>query len=308
MTVGITHLRRIGLLTTAFDESCAFYAGPWGLEPVDAMAAGADGDRSGPGDVAVFRATGPEHHVLALHRSDRNDLEHLGLALPSMLAVDAAADRLRAEGVTLLTEPGSLPGPGAGYGFRIADLEGRTVELSTLVEAVAPRSIATATPTKLAHVMLNTVDIDAAAQWWCDVLGFRVSDWSEHQMVFLRCNADHHSIAFNQAEWTSVNHMAYEVPSLDGFMRSLGRLHRAGHEPGWGPGRHGPGHNAFAYFVDPAGMVPEVTAEVEQIDEATWVPRVWRRVPELSDLWGTAGPPSEEIRSHMAGTPSSPTG
>ncbi|MEV3860538.1 hypothetical protein AB0J38_40305, partial [Streptomyces sp. NPDC050095] len=26
----------------------------------------------------------------------------------------------------------------------------------------------------------------------------------------------------------------------------------------------------------------------------------WRRVPELSDLWGTAGPPSKEIRCHMA--------
>jgi hypothetical protein len=122
-------------------------------------------------------------------------------------------------------------------------------------------------------------------------------------MVFLRANHDHHCIAFNQADFTSINHAAYEVASLDGFMRSLGRLHRHGHEPGWGPGRHGPGNNAFAYFVDPAGMVPEVTAEVQQIDEATWTPRVWRRVPELSDLWGTAGPPSPEIRTHMAGAP-----
>ena len=202
----------------------------------------------------------------------------------------------------MLTGPGELSGHGGGYGFRLADLEGRVIELSTLVEAVAPRPSGT-TPTKLAHVVLNTADIDAACQWWCEMLGFRVSDWSEHQMVFLRCNADHHSIAFNQAEWASVNHMAYEVPSLDAFMTSLGRLRHEGHTPGWGPGRHGPGHNAFAYFVDPAGLVPEVTAEVEQIDEESWTPRVWRRVPELSDLWGTAGPPPPEIREHMAGSP-----
>ena len=31
------------------------------------------------------------------------------------------------------------------------------------------------------------------------------------------------------------------------------------------------------------------------------MPRVWRRVPELADMWGTAGPPSSEVRSCMAG-------
>ena len=122
-------------------------------------------------------------------------------------------------------------------------------------------------------------------------------------MVFLRCNADHHSIAFNRAEWASLNHVAYEVLSLDAYMTSLGRLARAGHPVGWGPGRHGPGNNAFGYFVDPAGMVPEVTAEVQQVDEAAWVPRTWPRTPELSDRWGTAGPPSPEMRQHMAGSP-----
>ena len=122
-------------------------------------------------------------------------------------------------------------------------------------------------------------------------------------MVFLRCNSDHHSIAFNRAEWASLNHVAYEVPSLDAFMSSIGRLKRAGHDVGWGPGRHGPGNNAFGYFVDPAGTVPEVTAEVQQVDEATWVPRTWPRTPELSDRWGTAGPPSAEMRQFMAGSP-----
>ena len=71
----------------------------------------------------------------------------------------------------------------------------------------------------------------------------------------------------------------------------------------WGPGRHGPGNNAFGYFIDPAGLVCEVTAEVERIDERSWTPRVWPRTPELSDLWGTAGPPSPTVRSHMAGVP-----
>lgn len=285
----LTHLRHVSVHTSAFDESVAYYTGPWGLQPVETDTG-----------QAALRGTGAEHHVLHLTASDTNGLDHLAFGLPDAAAVDAAATNLADQGINLLSEPHSLDGPGGGYGFRLTDPEGRVLELSALVEAVPPQQIAK-TPTKLTHVVLNTVDIDAAQAWWCEVLGFRVSDWSEHQMVFLRCNADHHSIAFNQADRTSINHMAYEVPSLDSFMTSLGRLKHDGSEPGWGPGRHGPGNNAFAYFVDPAGMVPEVTAEVQQVDEANWVARVWRRIPELSDLWGTAGPPSEDIRSHMAG-------
>jgi hypothetical protein len=35
--------------------------------------------------------------------------------------------------------------------------------------------------------------------------------------------------------------------------------------------------------------------------EDQWLCKVWRRTPELSDLWGTAGPPSKDVRTHMAG-------
>ncbi len=288
----ITHLRHVSLRCAAFDESVDYYAGPWGLQQLS------DSDAQ----TAVLRATGPEHHVLELHRAERNGIDHIGLGLADDRATDAAAAELAAQGVRLLSEPAELDRPGGGYGFRIADPEGRVVELAARTDAIAPLD-AEATPVKLAHVVLNTADIEALCTWWCDVLGFRVSDWSERQMVFLRCNADHHSIAFNRAEWASLNHVAYEVPSLDAYMASLGRLNRAGHSVGWGPGRHGPGNNAFGYFVDPAGTVPEITADVQQVDEARWVPRTWPRTPELSDRWGTAGPPSAEMRQHMAGAP-----
>ena len=288
----ITHLRHVALACSAFDECLDYYAGPWGLRTLG------DSDSQ----TAILRGTGAEHHVLELHRADRNGIDHISLGVADDRSVDKAAAELAGRGVTLLSEPAELDRPGAGYGFRIADPEGRIVELAARTQAVAALPDE-ATPTKIAHVVLNTADIEALCDWWCDVLGFRVSDWSERQMVFLRCNADHHSIAFNRAEWASLNHVAYEVPSLDAYMTSLGRLARAGHAVGWGPGRHGPGNNAFGYFVDPAGTVPEVTAEVQQVDEAAWVPRTWPRTLELSDRWGTAGPPSPEMRRHMAGAP-----
>lgn len=293
MSPTITHLRRIGLVVTDPDASLDFYLHAWGLRAVEAAV------ESSP---HALRGTSAEHHLLELHRGEVNAIDHLGFGMPSVRAVDDAAEELDRRGARILEEPGDLDRHGGGYGFSFADLEGRVVELSTLVQAARAEPDGP-TPKKLAHVVLNTVDIDAACDWWTTMLGFRVSDWSEHQMVFLRCNDEHHSIAFNQADHTSLNHVAYEVPTLDGYMRSLGRLKRAGHVPAWGPGRHGPGNNAFGYFIDPSGLVCEVTAEVERIDETSWTPRVWPRTPELSDLWGTAGPPSAEVRSHMAGVP-----
>ncbi|MFD0900629.1 VOC family protein [Actinomadura sediminis] len=287
-------LRSVAVRTPDAAAAAEFYQHIWGLNPVEADTG-----------VTWLRGTSPEHHILEVRRADANALGKIAFSVATPREVDEAAFRLRAHGVPLVAEPGPLDQAGGGYGLRFTDPENRLIELSADVEAVVVRDPngLEAVPRKLAHVVLNTVDIDAACDFYTRVLGMRISDWSEHQMAFLRCNSDHHVIAFNQADWTSVNHMAYEMPSIDHFMRGIGRLRHHGVTPLWGPGRHGPGNNTFGYFGDPAGLVCEYTSEVEQVDEDAWLCRVWRRVPELSDLWGTAGPPSTDVRTRMAGTP-----
>ncbi|MEU8620511.1 VOC family protein [Streptomyces sp. NPDC048623] len=285
-------LRSVELYTPAFTESAGFYEDVWGLETVESDT----GTR-------WLRGTGEEHHVLQLTAHERVGLGRISFAVATPAEVDEAARRLEARGLVPAFGPGPLGGAGGGYGLRFTDPEGRLIEISAHVEAVVPRGRESAVPVGVTHAVFNTTDIDAAVAFYREVLGLRVSDWSEHQMAFLRCNADHHSIAFNQAEWTSLNHVAYEMSSVDHFMRGLGRLRHHGIAPQWGPGRHGPGDNTFSYFTDPSGLVCEYTSEVAQIVEDAWIARVWRRVPDLSDLWGTAGPPSKEIRCHMAGVP-----
>lgn len=287
-------LRSVSLLVPDPKSAADFYTGSWGLTPVD------QGD-----DAAWLRGTGEEHHILHLAHSEENALGRIVFALGTRREVDDAAHGLETLGVPIVHEPGPLDDAAGGYGVQFVDPEGRLVELSVDRFAVSPKDTngREAIPRKLAHIVLNTVDIDAACAFYTDVLGMRVSDWSEHQMAFLRCNADHHVIAFNQAPWTSVNHVAYEMPTVDHFMRGIGKLRQTGLTPEWGPGRHGPGDNTFSYFTDPSGLVCEYTSEVAQIDEDSWLCRVWPRTPELSDQWGTAGPPSEKIRKHMAGIP-----
>jgi len=271
-----------------------FYAEVWGLSLVES-------DK----DMAWLRGTGSEHHILKLQRSAQNSLGMISLAVRTRREIDSAAKRLHELGVPVVREPGALNDAGGGYGLHLIDPEGRLVELSCDVHAVARQDTNghAAIPRKIAHVVLNTVDIDAITDFYVRVFGFRISDWSEHQMAFLRCNSDHHVIAFNQAKWTSLNHIAYEMPSIDHFMRGLGSLKHHGITPQWGPGRHGPGDNTFSYFTDPANLVCEYTSEVAQVDEDRWLCRTWPRTAVLSDQWGFAGPPSATIRTAMAGVP-----
>jgi catechol 2,3-dioxygenase-like lactoylglutathione lyase family enzyme len=288
--VRLHSLRSVQLRVPAVSDCSDFYSEVWGLSLVERE-----------NNEAWLRGTGENHHVLQLSHAERNGLGKLSFAVRTRAEIDEAGRRLHVRGVPLVREPGRLDQVGGGYGLQFVDPEGRLVELAAELESVVPLGSDRSVPVGVTHVVLNTVDIDRAVEFYTSVLGMRVSDWSEHQMAFLRCNADHHSIAFNQAAWTSVNHVAYQMSSIDHFMRGIGSLRHHGITPLWGPGRHGPGNNTFSYFADPAGLVCEYTSDVAQIVEDQYLCRVWRRVPELSDLWGTAGPPSQQVRTHMAG-------
>jgi catechol 2,3-dioxygenase-like lactoylglutathione lyase family enzyme len=285
----ITHLR--SLAVSALDPATLlpFYEQTWGLTAVA---------RTDDGRIHL-RANGSEHHVLTLVPGDGHSLEGIGLAVADAAAVDAIADRL----TTIAVPPGTRAEiDGGGYGVTFHDPEGRLVEISAgLTEhSAAAREIG---PDRLSHVVLNSVDMAASVPFWTDVLGFRVSDTYENDMmVFLRCNTIHHCVVLAPGRWTSLNHVAFEVGSTDEVMTALGRLRKAGCDTIWGPGRHGPGGNVFCYFTDPAGNVIEYTAELLQVG-ADWEPQVWQRSPENADVWGTGGGITPEVAAAMANPP-----
>jgi catechol 2,3-dioxygenase-like lactoylglutathione lyase family enzyme len=287
-------LRHTSLVVPNVDDSARFYEEVWGLRYVD--------DKDGS---VYLRGAGCEHHILALQPGDHRGVHHISFALDDAKAVDAAAGYLRAQGVEIVDPPHDSKEPGCGYSLRFLDPDGRVIELSAEAAPLAPAEWkAPVVPKKVSHTVLNTPDIDRATDFYTGVLGFRLSDWSAHQMAFLRCNTDHHSVAFNSGPYASLNHVAYELPTMEDVMRGVGNFRRLGRTAMWGPGRHGPGDNVFAYFQDPAGLVCEYTSDILQIpDESTWVPRVWKRSAESVDRWGTAGLPSEEARAAMLGEP-----
>ncbi len=144
-------------------------------------------------------------------------------------------------------------------------------------------------PLGLSHVVLNSADVDAAERFAVDELGFKVSDRTRH-MTFLRCDRKHHCIAYARAGFNSLNHIAFDMPDIDGVMRGIGRLREAGYPAVWGPGRHGPGNNVFAYFIGPHGGVVEYTSEVCEVGDDYRVggPDDWKWPAGRIDHWGAS--------------------
>lgn len=293
MNARVSRVRSIELGVRDLRQSADFYTKVWALEEVSAE-----------GDAIHLRGTGGEHHVLTIRQRPKPSLLGVNFATSNRTAVDQLCGKAKAYGVKVLAEPAALPqAAGGGYGFRFETPDGLPMSISSEAvphpDVVADRS----RPSKISHVVLNSARIDDQMAFFVDVLGFKHSD-STHVMEFLRCCSDHHSIAMFRANGPSLNHVAYELPSIDGLMRGTGRLKQNGFDIEWGVGRHGPGNNVFSYFIEPDGFVAEYTTELDQIDEATHVPQdgaFWSKAVPLRDRWGTAGPPSNRMQFAMSG-------
>lgn len=292
---GITHLRSIDISAQSPDALLGFYEDTWGLQRVPA--------EPDTGGRIALRARESEHHVLTLVPGTGHSLERISLGAADQTDVDALAARLRDHGVEPVSGPGPREEAGGGYAVTFKDPEGRLIEVSSGLEEHSEPARHSFGPDRLSHIVLNSVDLRASKEFYTRVLGFEISDWYENdQMVFLRCNPVHHCIVLAPGEWTSLNHVAFEVESADEVMRALGRMRKAGHDTIWGPGRHGPGGNVFCYFVDPVGNVIEYTAELIEVGD-DWVPQAWARTQENADVWGTSGGISPEVVKAMANPP-----
>jgi 2,3-dihydroxy-p-cumate/2,3-dihydroxybenzoate 3,4-dioxygenase len=120
-----------------------------------------------------------------------------------------------------------------------------------------------------------------------EVFGFRVVDRTRI-MSFVGCDELHHVVALTDNKQKTLNHVAFEMLDTDAVLRGMGRLNDAGCASVWGPGRHGPGNNVFAYFVGPFGACIEYTAEIERVDESyvPGTPESWAWPKGRMDQWG----------------------
>ncbi len=226
----------------------------------------------------------------------------------AMLSFEVAPDcdfgvlarELEQEGVRSELRNDSVPGMGPVLTFR--DNKGTDIALfkqwSCLGKNLAHHGVG---PLKLGHVAWVVDDPQQAADFYAKVLGFKVSDWIDDWFVFMRCNADHHTVNFVRGPQTGMHHIAFELKDFIHLQNACDLFGQQNIPILWGPVRHGPGHNIAIYHRTPDDQLIELFCELDRVvDEELgyFEPRPWHRdMPQRPKIWETGpattiwGPP-----------------
>ncbi len=147
---------------------------------------------------------------------------------------------------------------------------------------------------KIGHVVLHVHDLERSARFYTEVLGFKISDIYEEDMipggmVFLRFNADHHGVALigglpENSENIELHHMAFAVSTLDEVFRSREHLERNGVQIKF-HGRRRAGVQIAVEFPDPDGHMLEIYWGLDQVgsDGITRPEAEWKGARSLEE-------------------------
>lgn len=278
MSASVTDLQYVALAVPDLAAEREFFGKTWGLVEV--------GEEDGR---ILFAAEGSPHpYVMSLREDAERKTDLIGFSAASPGDVEALFGQVQAAGAKVISPPGEMTGAAGNYGFRFFDPDGRALEVITGGTQRAHRKLerGEAIPIGISHVVFHSPNHKGLAEFYEKALGFRLSDWLGEFMVFLRCNPAHHRLAILPGP-PALNHVAFDVSSVDELMRGLARMHEKGVKLSWGPGRHTAGNNTFCYFLTPNGNAVEYTSDLEEVDDATWVAQTYEATPSITDQWGT---------------------
>jgi catechol-2,3-dioxygenase len=235
--------------------------------------AGARGDRARAWRAAGWRAA-------RLQVAPGSDLGELAARLSK-----AGIKSERRSGIT----------PGIAQAIVFTDPKGTIVEIfSDYAFAKDDDNYTGVMPRKLGHVAFHTPDVAATVKFYCDVLGFKVSDWRSDFFAFLRCSRDHHTINLLQADNANIHHLAFELCDEAEINRACDFLARKNIKLFWGPIRHLIGHNIAIYHKNPDGITVEFFTDLDlMFDEELgyFEPRPWHQDrPQRPKVWGDDTP------------------
>ncbi len=198
------------------------------------------------------------------------------------------AQELADFGLKSETRSDDIPGLASVLCFN--DPKGTTIELFSEPRFVPKGpTVGGGAAIKLGHLAFAVRDPKATAEFYQQVLGFRVSDWIGDHFAFLRCGVDHHTVNFIAGATVKMHHIAFEMRDAAHLHNSCDLLGQRRMEIIWGPVRHGPGHNVATYHFNPDGQIVEFFAEMDRMTDEEggfFEPRPWHRdLPQRPKVW-----------------------
>ena len=230
--------------------------------------------------------------LVAASGSESPGADHTAYELSRGVTLEEAGARLSAAGADW-----SRSDDGALW---LRDPDGHGVELVPFVADPDPRpAIARSTttlpgfhPRKLGHVNSLTGRLAEVSDFYCGVLGMRVTDRLGDEGAWLHVNADHHTVALVGKGYYHFHHLAFELTDWGELRVALDHLAQHGRWLAWGPLRHGLGQNLSAYVRIPEEeCIVELYSDMEQLQPGHQ-PRDWPDDAHSSNTWGILPPRS----------------
>ena len=195
--------------------------------------------------------------AIALERGEAGEAPRLSFQIAPGSDLNAVAARLTQAGIESERRHDITPGIREALAFK--DPKGTTLEIFPDCTFAADDDTFTGVmPLKLGHIAYTCPDVAGMVKFYCDLLGFRVSDWRSDFFAFLRCSRDHHTVNFLRDAKTAIHHIAFEVRDWSDIKRASDLLAKNKITLTWGPLRHIIGHNIAIYHKNPDGVVDRI--------------------------------------------------
>lgn len=235
---------------------------------------------------------------LVLHEASENSIRSLGFEAVSEAAVAEAADRVADAGCRLISTEPSLECCVKGMSY--VTPQGHTIELHSPVstEIYGNRHPTTGiAPLRLDHVNIISPDPAETRAQFETIMGMRLSERMVNDgLSWMRgANRLHHILGIVKGE-TGLHHYSWEVAEFSDYCRLGDLLDTVDKMLVWGPGRHRPGDNTYAYYVDACGAMVECAGGMALInDDDRYEPNVITALkrPEnvrVMNVWGEPAP------------------
>lgn len=137
---------------------------------------------------------------------------------------------------------------------------------------------------EFSHVGLKTSNAARDEAFWSGLFNIRAND-RIGEAALMSFDEVHHRIALFPTDHAGIQHINFQVDSIDDIMRSYYFLTERQVQIRFGPGRHPTSGAMFLYYEGPDGMTYEFSSGVRNVDE-TWRPRQLPFKDESFCMWG----------------------
>lgn len=257
------------------------------------------------GDQVWLSANGRAAELVVV-ASDENSCHTIGLECLTAEGVAEATSRIEAAGCRIVSTDPSLDCFDAGVTF--ATPEGLQFEIHTPAtdDIGHPRyDTVGVKPRRLDHLNLLTPNPDATLAQLTTIGDVRMSEKMVNDALtwLYGGNRQHHILGMVKSHAAGLHHYSFEFPEFNMYCRLGDILDRHDRQLVWGPGRHRPGDNTYAYYLDSSGAMVECSGPMSLIaSDAGFEPNIITNLERPGNVremnvWGTPAP--LEWREHF---------